>query len=189
MLGFLQDFIPSWSSTTATRLVDACEAHLSRKTEELKNAQMIVEHCQQNSEQADANSTDCAAKLNESKQELKSCVSTQETRLRALAKAIMSVDNTTDEDNVETVRQVLEMASASCSKTFTESVREAREHIADAEQQLALAETEASTARSALRTARDNENAVEQQIREIETIRNRLQTPTTEEQCSGAVIE
>ena len=181
MLGFLQDFIPSWSSTTATRLVDACEAHLSRKTEELKNAQMIVEHCQQNSEQADANSTACVAKLNESKQELKSCVSSQETRLRALAKAIMSVDNTTDEDNVETVRQVLEMASASCSETFTKGVCEAREHIADAEQQLERAETEASTARCALRTALDGENTVKQQIREIETIRNRLQTPATED--------
>jgi len=177
MLNFLQDFIPAWTSTAATRLVDACETHLVRKTEGLRTAELVVGHRQQNSEQSSAHAKACELKLETSKKDLKKCVVTQQRRLQSLAKAIMAVSSSTDEDNIETIRQVLAMASASSSDSFIHDVGVGKERIASAEQELETAEKCATEACFALRGASDDKEVVEKQIIEIQTIRNRLQTP------------
>ena len=181
MLNFLQDFIPTWTSTTATRLVDACDAHLVRKTEELRNAELVMEHHQQNSEQSSAHATACELKLETSKQDLKKCVLTQQRRLQSLAKAIMAVSSSTDEDNIETIRQVLDMASASSSDSFLHDVGVGKGRMVSAEQELKAAEESATEACFALRAAKDDKEVVEKQIKEIETIRNQLRAPSGEE--------
>ena len=178
MLSFLQDFIPSWSSTTtATRLVDACQAHLERKKQELATAETKTDTLERAASKADDLTASCERNLFESEKVLQSCVAAQESRLKSLAKAIMTVRGSTEEDNIETLRQVLDMAHGCCSEAFMEEVQIARKRIEESKERLKQSVREASQAHTALRVSKEDKATLIKQMREIETIRDRLEQP------------
>lgn len=174
MFTFLQEITSSWSGSTATRLVDACRAHLAQKRTQLEIAATTEEHALRVFAEAQQSVEKCTAALEQAKKHFSEHVDTHALRLKNLAKAIMSISHTTSDENLDTIRQVLNMAGSYSTDAFVAGVGSAKASVAAAEESVEAALLEQREAKHALTLAKERRTTLEQQIAEIESIRSQL---------------
>ena len=77
MFTFLQEITSSWSGSTATRLVDACRAHLAQKRTQLEIAATTEEHALRVFAEAQQSVEKCTAALEQAKKHFSEHVDTR----------------------------------------------------------------------------------------------------------------
>lgn len=179
MFTFLQEFASSWTGSTATRLVDACRAHLEQKRNQLAIAHVNEEQALRATAGAQSEVDTQNENVVDAENKLKSHVSAHTKRLQTLAQAVMAISNSATRDNIEAVRQVLDMAESCSAKTFADGVEDTDTVILAAVADLEKAKKNAAEAKSALRLASDRRTTLEKQIHEIESIQSQLKPPAT----------
>lgn len=175
MFTFLHEMTTSWSGSTATRLVDACRAHLTQKRQQLEIASAFEENALRASAEAQTKVEVQERELEKARAQLASHIDTHTQRLKTLAQAVMAISSTASAENIETVEQVLEMASACSPESFVAGVKDANVTIAGAELSLTSAQKDQMSAKVELVHAKERRTSLQRQIQEIESIRSQLQ--------------
>jgi len=174
MFTFLQEITSAWSGSTATRLVDACRAHLAQKQKQLEIATTAEEHAQRVFAETQQSVEQCTATLEQNNNKFSEHVDTHALRLKNLAKAIMSISHTTSDENLDTIQQVMKMAGSYSADAFVSGVDSAKDAVATAETSVEAALIGQRAAKKALVLAKEHRTTLEQQITEIESIRSQL---------------
>jgi len=174
MFTFLQEITSSWSGSTATRLADACRAHLEQKRKQLEIATTTEEHTLRVFAEAQQSVEKCTTTLEQAKKHFSEHVDTHALRLKNLAKAIMSISHTTNDENLDTIQQVLNMTGSYSTDAFVAGVDSAKASIAATNKSVVEALLEQEEAKNALTLAKEHRTTLEQQIVEIESIRSQL---------------
>lgn len=177
MLTFLHEVTTSWvaGGSTATRLVDACRAHLTQKRQQLEIASTLEENALRAAAEAQAAVETQALGLENARAQLASHVDTHAQRLKTLAQAVMTVSSTATPENIDTVAQVLSMASACSPESFAAGVEDGKAVVATAELSLKRAQETQTSAKVDLASAKEHRTSLQRQIQEIESIQSQLQ--------------
>lgn len=161
--------------STATRLVDACRAHLTQKRQQLEIAITLEENALRAATAAQAAVETQEIELENARTQLTSHIDAHTQRLKTLAQAVMTVSSSPSTDNIKTVSQVLAMASACSPESFAAGVEDANAVIAAAELSLQSALEEQTSAKTELVHTKEHHMSLQRQIQEIESIRLQLQ--------------